>query len=175
MLGQAIALSLFFFLAPLAWKAYSKEGKPWTKFLGLESKDPSRDLFYAVTGFALLAATAFLVVAVSALAGFDDTQKVAETILKLSAAELAFIVTVQVLGEEVFFRAFLSPRIGAIASSVAFALAHSAYGSTVEVAAALLSGLILAFVYKQAGNVWPGFAAHAGFNLLSLAAYLNSA
>ena len=171
MLGQVIALSIFFLLAPLAWKHYFNEKGSRRKYLGLESRDYKKDLVYALLGFSLLFSTSFLIVAASNLTGFNDTQKVAETVLKFSAVELAAVLLIQVLAEEVFFRAFLTPKLGAVLSSTAFALAHSGYGSGVEVIAAFVSGLILSWLYLQRKNVFPGFVAHAGFNLLSLITY----
>jgi len=73
-------------------------------------------------------------------------------------------------GEEIFFRGFLQPRIGLVAASTFFALAHVSYGSVSEVAVVFALALVLAFLYRRTGNLVAPMATHFAFNLVNLLA-----
>jgi membrane protease YdiL (CAAX protease family) len=70
--------------------------------------------------------------------------------------------------EETFFRGFLQPRIGILASTGFFALAHLSYGQPFLLVGISLLSLIYAFLVKWRQNVWPAMAAHALFDGVQL-------
>ena len=72
------------------------------------------------------------------------------------------------LGEELFFRGFLQPRLGILLTSVVFALAHLNYGSVSEVVVVFVLSLALGLAYRVTGNLWTPVAAHFTFNLVQL-------
>jgi membrane protease YdiL (CAAX protease family) len=78
------------------------------------------------------------------------------------------------LGEEVFFRGYLQPRVGLLVTSLVFALAHFSYASVSEVAAVFLLALALGGLYRWTGNLWAPIAAHFVFNLVNLVAGIYS-
>ena len=74
------------------------------------------------------------------------------------------------VGEEIFFRGFLQPRLGLVATSVFFALAHFSYGSIAEVVVVLFLSFALGFLFKRTGNLLAPIATHFTFNLINLLA-----
>lgn len=70
--------------------------------------------------------------------------------------------------EESFFRGFLQPRIGILASTGFFVLAHLSYGQPFMLVGISLLSLIYAFLVKWRQNVWPAMAAHALFDGVQL-------
>lgn len=72
------------------------------------------------------------------------------------------------LGEELFFRGFLQPRFGILATSVVFSLAHLNYGSVSEVVVVFVLSLALGLAYRETRNLWTPVAAHFTFNFVQL-------
>ncbi|HSU83151.1 MAG TPA: CPBP family intramembrane glutamic endopeptidase [Thermoanaerobaculia bacterium] len=70
--------------------------------------------------------------------------------------------------EESFFRGFLQPRIGILASTGFFVLAHLSYGQPFMLVGIALLSLIYAFLVRWRQNVWPAMAAHALFDGVQL-------
>ena len=70
--------------------------------------------------------------------------------------------------EESFFRGFLQPRVGILASTGFFVLAHLSYGQPFMLVGIALLSLIYAFLVKWRQNVWPAMAAHALFDGVQL-------
>ncbi len=70
--------------------------------------------------------------------------------------------------EETFFRGFLQPRVGILASTGFFVLAHLSYGQPFMLVGIALLSLIYAFLVKWRQNVWPAMAAHALFDGVQL-------
>lgn len=85
----------------------------------------------------------------------------------------AVIVAVPVLAavtEEVFFRGYLQPRIGIIASSVLFGLVHSGYGTVLQLVAPFGLGLLFAYLFQRTGSLWAPIAAHFMFDFIQFMA-----
>ena len=84
------------------------------------------------------------------------------------------IVLLAPVAEEAFFRGFVYPGLarrwglgaGAIASSVLFAVSHGSLGLLVP---AFMSGIVLLWVYRRTGSLWPGILAHAAQNAIAVA------
>lgn len=77
------------------------------------------------------------------------------------------------LGEELLFRGVLFGWLrrwgfvlAAIISAVVFGIAH---GFNVVLPAAIILGLLNAYVYEKSGSVWPAVISHATHNLLAFA------
>jgi hypothetical protein len=76
--------------------------------------------------------------------------------------------------EEIFFRGFvfagLLPRFGStgamIVSALIFSVFHIAPGVLIPI---FITGLLLAWLYRRTGSLWPCIAAHAGQNAIALA------
>jgi len=70
--------------------------------------------------------------------------------------------------EEIFFRGLLQPRIGYLASTALFALAHLAYGQPFLLVGVTMLSLIYGALVIWRQSVWAAIAAHAVFDLVQL-------
>lgn len=95
---------------------------------------------------------------------------------------LFFLVTVQPIGEEIFFRGFLFEKLENFAGGILaiiftaflFGLAHMSYGKVFPVLMPILMGIILGYVVYKTKNLYSSIIAHIVFNVTSLAlAYLG--
>ncbi len=117
---------------------------------------------------------ALMVVAgvVWALGGQDAIPKSPPALIPLIAGlpiGVRFLVSLSAgVVEESFFRGFLQPRVGILASSGFFVLAHLSYGQPFMLVGISLLSLIYAFLVKWRQNVWPAMAAHALFDGVQL-------
>jgi len=108
--------------------------------------------------------------------GFNDSSNAIEVVQELPIYLLIVAFTLVPVVEELFFRALLIPVfgkyanmwIGAIISSVFFGITHTAYGSIVEIAGAMLLGLVLALYFVKKGDILPCMIAHAIYNFISI-------
>jgi len=101
-------------------------------------------------------------------------------VLPGTGAVLTFIALVlwTPFTEEVFFRGFvfagLLPRFGAtgamIVSGLIFSAFHLAPGVLMPI---FITGILLAWLYRRTGSLWPCIAAHAGQNAIALAITLR--
>ena len=96
-------------------------------------------------------------------------------VLPGAGAALTFIALVlwTPFTEEVFFRGFvftgLWPRLGStgaiIVSALIFSLFHPALGVLIPI---FITGVLLAWLYRRTGSLWPSIVAHAGQNAIAL-------
>lgn len=70
--------------------------------------------------------------------------------------------------EETFFRGFLQPRLGLLASTILFALAHFSYGQPFMLIGITVLSLIYGLMVKWRQNIWPAIAAHVLFDAVQL-------
>lgn len=106
------------------------------------------------------------------LLGINDFGPVEMTInalMGLNPLILVYLFVVRIFAEEFFFRAFLVPRAGILASSILFGALHYGYGSVAEVIGAFVLGLVLAYFYKRNGKIVPNYIAHLLYNFIIIA------
>jgi membrane protease YdiL (CAAX protease family) len=70
--------------------------------------------------------------------------------------------------EEFFFRSFLQKRVGLLASTVLFALAHFTYGNPLMLIGVTVISLVIAVTFWRTKNVVPGIIAHGVFDAIQL-------
>jgi len=70
--------------------------------------------------------------------------------------------------EEAFFRGWLQKRIGLIASTVMFALAHSGFGQPLLLVGVAIISLVIGFTFYRTKNLIPGVIAHGIFDAVQL-------
>ena len=70
--------------------------------------------------------------------------------------------------EEAFFRSFLQKRIGLIASTLLFALAHFTYGNPLLLVGVTIISLVIGITFYRTKNVLPGMIAHGLFDAIQL-------
>lgn len=86
----------------------------------------------------------------------------------LSLAQKLAIVAVSMTVEEGFFRGFLQPRIGLMATSILFALGHFSYDLPLLVVGVFVVSLVLGRCFERTGDLLPCMIAHAVFNGVQL-------
>jgi membrane protease YdiL (CAAX protease family) len=150
-----------------------------SEFLRLKSARPAADLGVGfLIGFAgwLLTIVALLVVIglwyVLRRHGVPAPgREVSPTIVWLVAQPLAIrilIVLSAMVVEELFFRSFLQPRVGAFAATLMFTAAHGAYGQPLVLVGILVISTVLAVTFTLYGNVLPCIAAHGVFDAIQM-------
>jgi membrane protease YdiL (CAAX protease family) len=80
----------------------------------------------------------------------------------------ALIVLSAMTVEEAFFRSFLQKRIGLIASTALFALAHFTYGNPLLLIGVTVVSIIIGITFYRTKNVIPGVLAHGVFDAIQL-------
>jgi membrane protease YdiL (CAAX protease family) len=86
----------------------------------------------------------------------------------LPAWKKAVLVFSAMTVEEAFFRGWLQKRIGLIASTVFFALAHAGYGQPFLLIGVALISLIIGVTFYRTKNLIPGIIAHGVFDAVQL-------
>lgn len=88
----------------------------------------------------------------------------------LDDAAILLMAVASGVGEELFFRGWLTPLIGVLASSVAFGAIHQVRGRArwAWTAWAAVMGLAFALLYKLTGNLAGPIVAHVTVNALNL-------
>jgi membrane protease YdiL (CAAX protease family) len=80
----------------------------------------------------------------------------------------ALIVLSAMTVEEAFFRSFLQKRIGLIASTILFALAHFTYANPLLLIGITVVSLVIGITFYRTRNVIPGVIAHGVFDAIQL-------
>lgn len=70
--------------------------------------------------------------------------------------------------EEAFFRGWLQKRVGLVASSLLFALAHSGLGQPLLLIGVGIISLVIGFTFYRTKNLIPGIIAHGVFDFVQL-------
>ncbi|HYH44133.1 MAG TPA: CPBP family intramembrane glutamic endopeptidase [Thermoanaerobaculia bacterium] len=70
--------------------------------------------------------------------------------------------------EETFFRGLLQPRIGLLASTVLFVLAHASYGQPLMLVGVTLLSVIFGLLVRWRQSIWAAIAAHVLFDAIQL-------
>jgi membrane protease YdiL (CAAX protease family) len=78
------------------------------------------------------------------------------------------IVLTAMTVEEAFFRSFLQKRIGLLASTLLFALAHFTYGNPLLLIGVTIISLVIGAAFYRTKNVIPGVIAHGVFDGIQL-------
>ncbi len=167
--SQQLLLDALLIGLPFAYCAFYKKN-PWKEFR-LERIPFKQLLNQGAMAFAAIFITSFVIIAVASALHTNDLQPVGKTILFLLAQSpiaLAYLLSIRVIAEELFFRSFLVPRVGILASTIAFAAAHVLYGSALQVIGAFVLGLILAYYFRKNNSVYPNIVAHALYNMSAL-------
>jgi membrane protease YdiL (CAAX protease family) len=70
--------------------------------------------------------------------------------------------------EELFFRGFLQPRVGILASTALFAAAHLGYGQPFMLVGITILSLLYAGIVRWRQSLWAAVAAHATFDAVQI-------
>lgn len=80
----------------------------------------------------------------------------------------ALIVLSAMTVEEFFFRSWLQKRVGLVASTILFALAHFTYGQPLLLIGVTIISLVIGITFYRTKNVVPGIIAHGVFDAIQL-------
>jgi membrane protease YdiL (CAAX protease family) len=80
----------------------------------------------------------------------------------------AAIVLSAMTVEEAFFRGWLQKRVGLLASTTLFAIAHSGLGQPLLLIGVFIISLIIGFTFYRTKNLIPGIVAHGVFDAIQL-------
>ncbi len=149
------------------------------EFLKLTSARPAADLGAGfLIGFAgwLLTIVALLIViglwyVLRRHGNPAPVREVSPTIVWLVAQPLAvriLIVLSAMVVEELFFRSFLQPRVGALAATLMFTAAHGAYGQPLVLVGILVISAVLSATFALYGNALPCIIAHGVFDSIQM-------
>ena len=156
---------------------------PWAQ-LGLRARRPLREIGLGLLGGVALWAFVLCVLiavagAVYLLGGEDALPKAAPATISFIAGLPAVVRLLLSLSagvvEEIFFRGFLQPRVGITLSTIAFVLAHVAYGQPFMLVGVTLLSLLFALLVRWRQNLWPAIAAHALFDAVQLLVVIPAA
>jgi membrane protease YdiL (CAAX protease family) len=111
---------------------------------------------------------ALLLRAVGAITEPSDPPAAIGWMASLPIWKKAVIVLSAMTIEEAFFRSFLQKRIGLIASTILFALAHFTYGNPLLLIGVTIISLIIGITFYRTKNVVPGVIAHGVFDAIQL-------
>jgi hypothetical protein len=93
-----------------------------------------------------------------------------------------FLIAIQPIGEEIYFRGFLYDKIEGYAgwplaiviTAVLFAIAHMSYGKIIPVIMIFLMGIVLGYIVYKSKSLYSSIIAHIVFNVSSFTlAYLG--
>ncbi len=132
-----------------------------------------KNILYTVGGFFAIIFSLYIVGYLLLYFDVNDQTAVVEIVQGLPLYVLVLAVLFAPFSEELFFRAFLVPRIGVLGSSVVFALLHLSYSSISELSGAFVIGLILALIYKYSKSVIPPIMIHMAFNFIAVGVMLG--
>ena len=164
---------LLVFLA--GWWAAS--GSPGLReFLNIRYERPGEVLAIGVGvgvgGWVITLLTALLIALLLQTAGVLKTAPEPPPMIGWMAAlplwKKALIVLSAMTVEEMFFRSFLQKRIGLVASTILFALAHFTYGNPLLLIGVTVISLIIGITFYRTRNVIPGVLAHGVFDAIQL-------
>ncbi|MGE5414514.1 MAG: CPBP family intramembrane glutamic endopeptidase [Syntrophomonadaceae bacterium] len=168
---------LLFFLACY----YALSGRhSMTEFLRLRTDHPGADLargvLIGIAGWLLTIVTAMVLVGVwyfvaHRVRGEAPGGSISPTIVWLVSrplwVRLSIVVSAMVV-EELFFRSFLQPRVGPLASTLMFTAAHGAYGQPLMLVGILVISTVLSVTFARSRSVLPCMAAHGAFDAIQM-------
>ena len=112
----------------------------------------------------------------------EDLSNIPNLQALFSPAVMFFLVAIQPIGEEIFFRGFLyekiekfsGPMLSIVITSILFGVAHMSYAKWFPALMPILMGFVLGYIVYRTKNLYSAIIAHVAFNLTSLTlAYLG--
>lgn len=168
--GLAIMLVLFT-VPPLLWVYAFYEGKlaAWRTRLYLHAQRFFGFFGWGViAGFGLLVAGAVIAIVLDSIVPQPENRVVQEIGAVLTWELVFFISFAAAVGEEIFFRGFLQPRIGIVPANVLFGLVHLSYGVPLQVIVPLVLGFAFSWMTLKTRSLVPAIVAHFTFDLIQL-------
>jgi membrane protease YdiL (CAAX protease family) len=159
----------------VGWWAAS--GRPsLTEFLNIRYERPAEvaaiGISVGVGGWiATLAIAMLIALALSGVGVIEEAPEPPAMIGWMAALPFwkkALIILSAMTVEEAFFRSFLQKRIGLVASTILFSLAHFTYGNPLMLIGVTIISIIIGITFWRTRNVVPGVIAHGVFDAIQL-------
>lgn len=146
------------------------------EFLNIRHERPSEvvaiGISFGVGGWVITIVTALIAVlllrAIGVLDNPPDPPAMIGWMANLAWWKKAAIVLSAMTVEEFFFRSFLQKRIGLVASTILFALAHFTYGNPLLLIGVTVVSIVIGIAFHRTKNVLPGIIAHGVFDAIQL-------
>jgi len=177
--GQLLVIAIFI-LVPIAWYFFvnNLKFKEILKRIKLVSENIDKAFLWGILSAIIIFVLLFIIefgliglgVEIQDLSNIPDLQSL------FSWPVLFFIVTIQPIGEEIFFRGFLFEKLESFGGAIIaifitaflFCLAHMSYGKLYPFLLPILIGIILGFIVARTKNLYSAIVAHIIFNVTSL-------
>lgn len=173
---SAFAIHAIFALFLVSY--YLLSGRPpVADFLRLRTRRPWRlaAAGFPIAAFAWAAAVAVMLAVQGLISVFGPSgaaspkiSPIVPWIVGLPVAYKIAIVVSAMIFEEAFFRAFLQPRLGPVAATLLFTMAHGIYGQPVLLVGIAVLSTVLALAFELYGNALPGIVAHGAFDAFEI-------
>jgi membrane protease YdiL (CAAX protease family) len=149
---------------------------PVREFLNIRHERPSEvvaiGVSFGVGGWVITIVAALLATlllrAIGLLENPPDPPAVIGWMADLAWWKKGLIVLSAMTVEEFFFRSFLQKRIGLVASTILFALAHFSYGNPLMLIGVTVISTVIGIAFYRTRNVLPGIIAHGVFDAIQL-------
>lgn len=183
--SQLLVIAIFIFV-PFAWYYFVNKSsfKEILSRIKLVSNNIDKAFLWGVCSAAIIFFVIFIIEIALIQVGYkpQDLSNFPELQKLFSWSTLFFLIAIQPIGEEIYFRGFLFDKIenfagGAFAvviTAVLFGIAHMSYGKEIPVIMIMMMGLILGYIVYKTRNLYSSLIAHIVFNLTSFTlAYLG--
>ena len=166
-------LSLVLFaVTALVWVGVMHAGswRAWSSRLLLRSDAPFRDVglgLAAAVGMILVLAGVNLVFELLG-SGPPENPQVDKIGQLITWPVIVLIALTAGIGEEIFFRGLLQPRVGIVATSVLFGVVHAGYGVWIQVVAPFAMAFVFSFLTVRFRSLLPAITAHVAFDFVAL-------
>lgn len=149
---------------------------PLTEFLNIRYERPAEVVAIGVSvgvgGWMVTIIAAMIIgLALQAMGAIDQAPEPPAMIgwmAVLPAWKKALIILSAMTVEEAFFRSFLQKRVGLVASTILFALAHFTYGNPLLLVGVTIVSFVIGVTFYRTKNVIPGVIAHGVFDAIQL-------
>ncbi|MFH1393607.1 MAG: type II CAAX endopeptidase family protein [Candidatus Micrarchaeota archaeon] len=167
--SASLHLGMFSLAMFFLWK---KDWKTTLEGIGIPG-NLKANIIFTVGGFVGLVCMLIGLFVLAPIIGLEnDSAEVGKIIRGLPFYVPLLAIIIAPISEELLFRAFLVPRIGIAPAAIAFAVSHLSYGSAMEIAGALVVGILFGLLYRASKSVIPCMAVHFAYNLLSILAIM---
>ncbi len=183
--SQLLVIAIFI-LVPFTWyyivnKSSFKEIKSRIK---LVSQNIDKAFLWGILSAIVIFIVIFLIEIVLISSGIEaqDLSNFPELQKLFSWTTMFFLVAIQPIGEEIYFRGFLFDKIenyaggpfAVVITAVLFGIAHMSYGKEIPVIMIMIMGLVLGYIVYKTRNLYSSIIAHIVFNVSSFTlAYLG--
>jgi membrane protease YdiL (CAAX protease family) len=183
--SQLLVIAIFI-LVPFAWYYFVNDSdfKDFKSRIKLVGRDIDKAFIWGVLSAVLIFIIIFIIEVMLIAGGIEqqDLSNMPELQSLFSWPVMFFLIAIQPIGEEIYFRGFLYDKIeryagwplAVVITAVLFAIAHMSYGKIIPVIMIFFMGLVLGYIVYKSKSLYSSIIAHIVFNVTSFTlAYLG--